>query len=146
MTLTISQNFQCSSEFLWRSWTDSDWFNGWFFPKPLWTCKASIDFRDGGQLLIDLANDDGLVHTFSGVYLEILPQRFISFTWRSPIIEQSIVSVSFDESPGGCQLTLTHVGMSSSDVIQFNIAGWEGVLDQLTWFVSSHQKANDLMS
>lgn len=130
-SLVIDQIFNAQPEFLYDAWTQSQTLDQWFFPKQSWSCYSLIDLRVAGNIHVELTNTDGLVHTFKGRYLQLVPPEIIAFSWTSLVVESSVVRIQLVPELDQTRLTLSHDGLGDSDAIQHHIRGWAGCLDQL---------------
>jgi uncharacterized protein YndB with AHSA1/START domain len=65
---------------IWRCWTEADLLKQWFAPKPWTTPKVDIDVRPGGASLFVMASPEGQEFPNPGQYLEVIPQKKLSFT------------------------------------------------------------------
>jgi uncharacterized protein YndB with AHSA1/START domain len=78
--LTISLLLDAPREKIWRCWTEPELIKQWFAPKPWTTPKAEMDVRPGGASNITMASPEGQAFPNPGVYLEVIPNRKLSFT------------------------------------------------------------------
>jgi uncharacterized protein YndB with AHSA1/START domain len=65
---------------LYRCWTDADLLKQWFAPKPWTTPEARLDVRPGGASSITMRSPAGQDMPNTGQYLEVVPDRKLSFT------------------------------------------------------------------
>ncbi|MBS1911883.1 MAG: SRPBCC domain-containing protein [Bacteroidetes bacterium] len=109
---------------VWFAWSDAEQLEHWF------TDRADIDFRIGGRY----RNSDG----DEGEYLEIVPEKHISFTWEQPdYAPGSIVTVDFvPDGDNGTILRLEHSRVACDDAEDLEI-GWTWSLDSLTAFINN---------
>ena len=70
-----------------------------------------------------------------GEFLELVDDRKIVFTWtcNDPLdeVKDDIVTVLFDEVPGGTRVTVRHEGAPSPRTRDAHERGWTGVLESL---------------
>jgi uncharacterized protein YndB with AHSA1/START domain len=88
---------------------------------------AAVDARVGGRFIITMMDEDK-VHPHTGEYLEISRPNKLVFTWHSKATELQVstVTVEIKATKGGCELTLTHVGMPEKTVNGHN-EGWSKI-------------------
>ncbi len=67
-------------EKLYRCWTEPDLMKQWFAPKPWTTPKVETDLRPGGASLIVMRSPEGQDMPNPGQWLEVAPNRKLSFT------------------------------------------------------------------
>ena len=97
--------------------------------------RASIDFNVGGKFQVP--TEKGQI---TGSFLEIIPNKKISFTWLSncsgPISGGSKVTLLFSaKEDGGSSLELLHEGLSSEDDQKSHRQGWEVVTEKMKDFL-----------
>ncbi|HEV7690662.1 MAG TPA: SRPBCC family protein [Hyphomonadaceae bacterium] len=67
-------------EKLYRGWTEPELMKQWFAPKPWTTVKVETDVRPGGATSITMRSPEGQDFPNPGQWVEIIPNRKISFT------------------------------------------------------------------
>ncbi len=72
-TLTIRREFLADRELVWNCYTQSEYLDQWFAPKPLTTKTKSMDFREGGHWHYAMVEPNGTEHWGWTDYLEIKP-------------------------------------------------------------------------
>ena len=67
-----------------------------------------------------------------GVYTDVVPNEQLQFTWKPTFNpgEESLVTVTFTDAPGGTEVTILHERISS-DGCQGYGQGWAGSLEKL---------------
>lgn len=118
-TVTAARTLQASIDDIWLAWSEPIRLSHWF------TSDAEHDFRVGGRY----RNSDG----DEGVYLDIVPQRRIVFTWEQPDYSPgSVVAVDIipEESTGKVVVAIEHDRVACDDTEDLEI-GWSWALDSL---------------
>ena len=136
--VVISRVFDAPARLLFVAHTTPAHLTRWFGP-PGWTLtRCEVDFRIGGQLRLAMTGHDGVEGpTFSGTYLEIVPDQKIVYTgaFDTPGAEAMTTTITFAEQ--GNQTTLTirtlfaSVAMKNEHLGQGYARSWTSILDQL---------------
>ncbi len=130
-SLVITREFLFSPSEIFDAWTRPDRVRYWLAPKPSWSTSFSNTASTGGPCHLEMINPDGLNHTVEGHYLQLVSNQRIAMTWRSIVVPQSVVLIELTPSVNGTTLTLSHDGLTNSEVIQHHLSGWTGCLNQL---------------
>jgi uncharacterized protein YndB with AHSA1/START domain len=145
--IVIIRIFDAPRELVWRAWTDPEHFKRWWGPKTF-TCPAcEIDFRIGGKYLNCMRSPDGKDYWTTGVYREIVPLEKIVYTdsfadekgntvpasyYGMPGVwlEESVVTITFEEYEGKTKMTLRHTGIPSGQLSNDTMLGWNESFDK----------------
>lgn len=73
--LIITREFDAPLSRVWSAWTESQWLDEWWAPKPWKTNTVRMDFRNGGQWLYYMLGPDGSRHYCLAEYSNIIPQK-----------------------------------------------------------------------
>jgi uncharacterized protein YndB with AHSA1/START domain len=131
--LVIKRTFNCGKRTLFEAWSTPSIMARWLYAR-------QEDFRDstvrnsftvGGaySIVMHLDGDDVHIH---GDYSEIERYQRIAFTWSSPAIHGSVVTLDFRElSPNRTELTLCHSLFPSAQSRAAHDGGWHACLDHL---------------
>ena len=104
--LVLTRLIAAPREKLFRAWTEPELLRRWFAPLPYTTPIAELDVRPGGSSLIVMRSPDGAEMPLRGVYLEVVKDRRIVFTyayttaWEPSDKPFMTVIVTFDDEPG----------------------------------------------
>jgi uncharacterized protein YndB with AHSA1/START domain len=83
--LVLDMIVDLSPEQMFRAWTDPELLPKWFCPPPWHVSKCNIDLRPGGLFYSRMEGPDGLAMDNYGTYLEIVPNKKI--TWTDALTE-----------------------------------------------------------
>ncbi|MGZ8541422.1 MAG: SRPBCC family protein, partial [Chitinophagaceae bacterium] len=67
--------FDAPVEQVWKAWTESEWLDQWWAPKPWKANTRSMDFRDGGTWFYYMEGPDGSRHYCRADYETIVPGK-----------------------------------------------------------------------
>ena len=132
-TLTMTRRINAPVARVFEAWSNPDLVRRWMAPGDLNVADARLDFRVGGAYSILVRAPDGTEHQTSGIYLEIVPNELLVFTWQWRDSDMDTeVRVKFTEhEDNATELTLTHVGFATQDVADRHVNGWTGCLEKL---------------
>ena len=79
--LVLERVVDVSPALVWKAWTEAEHLKQWFCPRP-WRCvEAELDVRPGGIFRTRMEGPDGqAVDAGTGCYLEVVPERRLSWT------------------------------------------------------------------
>ena len=130
LKLETSRVINAPREKLFDAWLDPAMLARFMTPMPdMEIPEAKTDGVVGGRFLVVMrAGDQDLPH--EGTYKEIDRPNRLAFTWESPMspIEDSTVTVDFDEADGGTKVTLSHVRFPSEESRDNHMKGWSHIL------------------
>ena len=133
LKLELSHKYAASREDLFDAWLDPRMLAQFMTPGPdMSVPEAKSDAREGGRFLVVMrAGDQDLPH--AGTYKTIDRPNRLAFTWESPMspIEDSTVTLDFEEVDGGTNLRLTHVRFPSEESRANHEGGWTRILATL---------------
>lgn len=126
-------------EKVWEKFATLEGMNGWLARNLIFEHKAGGRFQMEGEV-----PGDG-PYKFSGEVVRIVPEKELTFTWRSEIgddgawDEHTLVSFKLRPIQGGTRVTLTHSGFDllgderAQKAYEGHIEGWEAAatLDSL---------------
>jgi methylmalonyl-CoA/ethylmalonyl-CoA epimerase len=119
-----------------QAWKDPRDLERWAWGSVGVNCRAEVDFRVGGKLLVSTARPDGERWSFSGEYLEIIPNRRIvhSLAWQAPMGYDPVderISVRLSDDGGDTVVQFRHRGELGEAEFAEHGRGWADVLDAL---------------
>jgi len=138
-SLSITRHYNASLEKVWRAWTDPEAMKEWWKPDDNYSwVVAEADVQVGGRYRIRMVAPEGKEHDVSGVYLEVIPNRKLVFTWvgKETSETETLVSVTLRPSGSGTELELKHEHFSDTKDRDSHQEGWSGCLTVLEHFLS----------
>lgn len=138
--LTLTRIFDAPRDLVFKAWTDSAMMSRWFFPGDM-VCHASCDFRVGGSYRLEIQDRDGNQYPHHGEYRDIVDQQRISFTWTSKSVQDSLVTLDFEDLDGQTRLTLVHQHLVEPAQRENHNQGWQSCLANLDRFLQEQQAA-----
>lgn len=131
-----------------EAWTNPELMKHWFTGGK-GTAKATVDLKVGGKYTNEMlmeekgtcekegkATDQINIKSYmhSGEYLEIKAPECLVFTWNSPSVQNTKVTVELKEAGTGTEVTITHELHSEEDCKGHN-QGWNNALENLAQFL-----------
>ena len=129
---------------VYEAWTDPQIMSMWFGSSTMQCTSSSLDPRVGGTYRLELARKPEVAaadascqgHVSSvatGRYTQVVPNELLQFTWSPDFNpgEESLVTVSLKDAPGGTEVTLRHEKFSSEASRNAHQNGWTIGLDRL---------------
>ncbi|MBX7138855.1 MAG: SRPBCC domain-containing protein [Oligoflexia bacterium] len=118
--VVVRKFVHASRERVFDAWTKPELMNQWFVGGK-GKAKCSVDLRVGGtytdEMFLDNNKDatcgpnpseDVTSFMHSGEYLEIVRPEKLVFTWNSPFVKKTTVTVELIEKDSGTEVVLTH--------------------------------------
>jgi len=138
--LELRRTFPVSRERLFAAWTEPCAIRQWFGPDGVRILDAKMDVRPGGKYVISATGSTDEIWTVVGEYREIASPSRLAFTWRWDDDSDwegvnSVVTVEFNEQPGGSELHLIHRGFPSTEHRGRHEHGWSGSLVKLARYL-----------
>ena len=133
LKLETARVIDAPRERLYDAWLDPAMLAKFMTPGPgMSVPKVEADTREGGRFTIVMrAGDQDMPH--SGTYKTLNRPNRIAFTWESPFskIEDSVVTVDFEETVGGTNVKLSHVRFETEESRDNHLGGWSAILETL---------------
>ena len=135
-TLRLTRHYDAPPEKVWEAWTDPESMKLWWRPNESDVVHtAEADVRVGGRFHVVFSSPGTteVINDVSGVYREVVPLRRLVFSWawkRSPERE-SQVTVTFEPSGTGTDLTLLHERLFDADDRESHEDGWRSALAKI---------------
>jgi uncharacterized protein YndB with AHSA1/START domain len=134
----VTRVFNAPARLVFAAWSTTEHIKQWFGPAGFPVTMAEIDFRVGGKWRFAMTGPSGDQNApFGGEYLEIVPNRKISFSnsFETPNAPKMVMTVTFDEKDGKTTMAwrtvFASIAMRKSYLEQgFNV-GVDSGLDQL---------------
>jgi uncharacterized protein YndB with AHSA1/START domain len=134
--LIITRDLKAPREKVFAAWTDPGQAAQWWCPSDCTLLSCELDVRTGGKWHRSLRVPNGSVITKYGVYREVeVPSRLV-FTYATDygdgtVDPETVVSLTFAETPGGTRFTLWHTGFEDVALRDSHIGGWVRTMDKL---------------
>jgi uncharacterized protein YndB with AHSA1/START domain len=138
-SLSITRHYKASPEKVWRAWTDLEAMKLWWKPDNSYSpVVTEADVRVGGRFHIRMISPGGKEHDVSGVYLEVIPNRKLVFTWvgKETSQRETLVTVTLRRSGSGTELELKHERFFDPEDRDSHQEGWSGCLTVLEHFLT----------
>ena len=139
--LRLDRHYDAAPEEVWRAWTKPEEMKRWWGPgKNDVVHLAESDVRVGGCFSVAFRSDSDEVLEVSGVYSEVVPNRKLVFTWawKSAPEQESRVTVTFEPSGGGTDLTLLHEQFFDAGARDAHEEGWSNALAKIDAVIARH--------
>lgn len=132
--LRLERHYDATPEEVWRAWTEPEEMKRWWGPgKNDVVHLAEADVRVGGRFCVAFTCGSDAILEVSGVYSEVVPNRKLVFTWawKSAPQQESQVTVTFEPSGGGTDLTLLHEQFFDAEARDAHEEGWSNALAKI---------------
>jgi len=73
--IRVVREFDAPVSRVWQAWTEKEWLDQWWAPKPWKANTTSMDFREGGRWLYYMQGPEGERHYCRVDYASIIPQQ-----------------------------------------------------------------------
>jgi uncharacterized protein YndB with AHSA1/START domain len=125
-SLSFEIDLPHSPEKVWRALTDPDLLREWLLP------VIDLDLEMGATFTFRTQPYPGWDGTVNCRFVEIEPQRKLSYTWTVPFLD-TIVTFTLTPTPSGTQLSLVQSGFKSDQKREFGGArhGWKMMGEKL---------------
>ncbi len=138
--LVIKKELDASTADVFAAWCKPELLMNWSFPFQDWKSTTKNDFKIGGEYTHIVTDVDGALHTHSGKYLDIIPNQKIVFTWNVVNMQDTLVTVLFQNKNGKTEITLTHENFPDSELRTRYLESWNGCLENLEKFLLKNKK------
>jgi uncharacterized protein YndB with AHSA1/START domain len=139
--LALSRRLAAPVDRVWRAWTDPAAIRQWWGPGNEPVSLAELDVRVGGRFRIVFGGPDGRAHEVRGVYLEVIPNRTLAFTWTWPNStpeRESLVTVSLRPDGAVTRLEFRHEKFFNEAVRDDHERGWSAAFAKLEQMLGNH--------
>lgn len=136
-SFSITRHYNASPEKVWHAWTDPEAMKRWWRPDATFsTPVTAADVRVGGRFRVLMISPEGTEHDVSGVYLEVIPNRKLVFTWvwKETPERETLVTLTLRPSGNGTELELKHEHFFDTGDRDSHQEGWSGSLALLEHF------------
>jgi len=87
LTVKVERSFDAPLDQVWSAWTESEFLDQWWGPKPYRVETKSMDFSEGGRWLYAMVSPEGQKHWALKDFVKITPRK--SFTYRSLFCDEN---------------------------------------------------------
>ena len=148
-SLVIKKIIRAKREKVFEAFTDPRLLQKWLIGRAGWSGKSTMDFRVGGsfrqEMIVGPVGDsacsgelpEGTVLPYYGEYLEILPPEKLVFTWNSPSVQNTRVTVELTDRGDTTELWLTHELLETEALRTSHTGGWNVCLENLDQLFSN---------
>lgn len=136
INIEVSVSVKAPLAKVWQYWTEPEHIVHWNAASADWhTTKSANDLRIGGRLSSRMEAKDGSAgFDFWGVYLEIIPQKWLSIE----LGDGRKMSVSFSVK-GGITEVVEVFEAETENSIEMQRNGWQSILDNFKLYVESKE-------
>lgn len=115
-TFTLERVYDASPARVFRAWADPAIKARWFVGPADWRMlERAMDFRVGGTERLSGRKGSGIVSTFNSVYLDIVPDERIIYSYDMRLdgrhISVSLATIALSPEGNGTRLTITEQGV-----------------------------------
>ena len=146
--LVVRKVVQARIDRVFEAWINPDMMSKWYFCHPDWTARCTSDPRVGGKYEVEMftseksrekyeGKDVGESVLHYGEYLEISRPARLVFTWSSPFVENTIVTVELKDLGDETEIWLTHELLETEADRDAHEGGWKGVMDSISNFFNA---------
>ena len=142
--VVVKRVVHATREAVFEAWTNPKLMEQWLYPGA-GRATSVVDLRVGGRYDHDMQFDrpdnsceskgqtaDGKYsYPHHGEYLEIARPERLVFTWNSPSVSNTRVTVELREVDDGTEVKITHELLDSEAARAGHTQGWMGCLDNL---------------
>lgn len=124
--ITVEAKIDAPVEKVWEAWNEPAHITQWCSASEEWhTPKSENDLRPGGQFLSRMeARDGSMGFDFSGIYDEVIQNKFISYT----IADGRKVEITFTDKDGQTYVSESFEAEGTNPV-EMQQGGWQAILD-----------------
>jgi uncharacterized protein YndB with AHSA1/START domain len=126
--LTLRRVYPVKVDRVFDAWTDPILMGSWFYVGDRWSSEVENDLRVGGAYRISMRTETDAVLVCHGVYREVARPHRLAFTWNSHLHSGSLVTIELKAVADGTELTLTHSGLPTAELMTAHDQGWVGCL------------------
>jgi uncharacterized protein YndB with AHSA1/START domain len=131
VTLAIHRVIAATPVRLFEAWTTPELLRAWWGPRDVRCIAAAVDLRVGGNYRLGNQLPDGRVVWITGTFELIEPPHLLVYSWQIGDEPTSRVTVRFDPSERGTEVTVLHERIVSKAARDEHAAGWTGCLEGL---------------
>jgi uncharacterized protein YndB with AHSA1/START domain len=147
-SVVVRRTVRAKKARVFEAWTKPELMAKWFFPDD-WSARSSNDLRVGGRYEHEMIAGStvgsceetesarpGDTYMHWGEYLEIAPTDRLVFTWNSPAVKDTRVTVELFEREDGTEIVITHELLATEPERRSHEQGWGQCLTNLERLVA----------
>lgn len=138
-SLTIKRVINAKPKAIFEALTNKKILEKWFYADPEGVgATVRTNAHEGGTFKIDMhGQKETFTHT--GEYKEVVPNKKLVFTWNSHVVENTLVTITLNETGEGTEVTLVHEFMPNEKMREGHTKGWNVIFDHLDELVSKEE-------
>jgi uncharacterized protein YndB with AHSA1/START domain len=141
--ISLGGTFSASINDVFTAWTSPPILEKWFFPGGWSTDTVNeVTLRDEPPSVSELiaARDpvdeggvlrDGEAYIHTSEYIEVTRPTKIVYSWSSPMVQNTVVTVLFRTTEEGTEVSLIHDGFLTEDMCEIHKVAWQLNLERL---------------
>lgn len=143
IALTITRLFNAPRNLVFEAWTTPERLARWWGPKDFTAPSITTDFREGGAWRSCIRSPEGQDYWAHGTYQDIVsPSRIaFTFTWEEEDAMDTLITVTFEEVPGGTRLTFHQTPFATVESRDSHMEGWGECIGRLLAYVADQKEA-----
>jgi uncharacterized protein YndB with AHSA1/START domain len=79
LAVKIERSFDAPVDLVWSAWTEAQYLDQWWGPKPYHVETKSMDFSEGGRWLYAMVSPQGQKHWALREFMKIAPRKSLTF-------------------------------------------------------------------
>ncbi|WP_182914471.1 SRPBCC domain-containing protein [Paenibacillus sp. 1011MAR3C5] len=131
--LKLHHVYNASIDRVFQAWTKKEQLEQWWGLTDFTTTVEQMDVTVGGSYIFHMEAPNGSIHTLAGHYVEIVPNKKLSFTWKwvneGASAEETLVTIGFVEKGGKTELIITHSKFSTMQAAKRHNNNWTHALE-----------------
>ena len=134
-TITVENTINAPVEKVWKYWTEPTHITKWNHASDDWhSPTAENDLRPGGKFSARMeAKDGSMGFDFAGVYDDVKPNQFISYTMG----DDRKVEVTFEKDGDKTKVVETFEAENTYS-IEMQRGGWQAILDNFKQYTETN--------
>lgn len=136
-TVVVKRTIRADQKRVFDAWTKPELMAHWYVGGK-GKSISTVDLRVGGKFINDMQIEDdvggvkSILH--SGEYLEIKPHEKLVFTWSSPFVSNTVVTVELRKVENGTEVVITH-RLTKQEDCNGHTKGWTYALGGLASYL-----------
>jgi uncharacterized protein YndB with AHSA1/START domain len=140
--VVVKKIIHAKPERVFDAWTKPEQMEKWFGRKA-GSSKINNELKIGGSYSLDMvckpaelpASGSSEHRLHQGQYLEIRRPEKLVFTWNTPEVQDTRVTVDFRDLGDSTEVTITHELLATEELRRGHTEGWEACLENLSSYL-----------